>query len=474
MQKTAQERGFLSNLNEKLSPIQDVKKKLSPEFRQVMENLVERDEKARKLALDEYGVSLKQLAENAKTFCDKKDYMRAFSNIAQFHDIVVEIINEWSGVQDMMQESYHKYLLEDIDDETKEKLITFRDKFKPKAANYKTYGFTKNALFDELWEKIKHKMHKHQLNKEFEKAYKEFVNQTKIMSATVVNLQRSLSRTFKQLNGFRNNGKPQEYIKETLAFKKVFEKFSAQFNKYYMTHVKPIVDKLALDRSTILPEQVKPEQKKALPVAPAKQEIKPAELPQVPDLEVSRPTLPMADRSTLPMLQEKRTTMPGEPLPNAFVESKRPTIELSEDDPDVEIISEQKPKEAPKPPSEPQKKAEEEIKHDFSKEGQELYRKIIKINDKEHFEFYHKPSKNDAAKKVIVGQYMKLKNSLSNYNDDLIIKNSHKNFFSNLEKLSNESPILVAKFIYKYAQLIEKTDQKTSNKLKQIVNTMVK
>jgi hypothetical protein len=120
MDKTAQDRGLINKLREKVNISGKLLESVNPEFARTMDSLRSTDEKIRNNASQ-----LKDLVKSSKSLLNRRDYLSAATNMSAFHEKCRYISAELNRFIKTVDLKHYKFLLDQFDDEQKEQLFGY-------------------------------------------------------------------------------------------------------------------------------------------------------------------------------------------------------------------------------------------------------------------------------------------------------------------------------------------------------------
>jgi hypothetical protein len=439
MQKNAQKRGLLDWISEKTDlggiATERVPFLNHPGFKDVMDNLREVDDNARSIALGKAvgngtaptdGMSLKDMLKGAEESLGKNEYMRAAAYLGRFHKKMEDIVNVFSSFKSNLSDIHEKFLLEGLDPETREHISSLRGRLA-----YKQYNFVKEAgikdffvnLFSDdrgralaAWERI--------YNKNGFTLKADIKNILSISNS----MFNALSRSFKDLSKARNKRLVGEYEAILSTILKSFPKYDASFRNFYAKNIKAYADKLVDKPLEVTPPSSKEESGKPS----SKEKVQSLNLP------ISAPL--SSEQST-----SKEFSPPAMSAPSVSVPAKTLKEQTS-------II--------PPPSSSPSVSLPHDTDKTFSlPEGK------IQISPRSQTLFPPAPeaiSSQPGALEIPIPTDEKTQVSGFGQAQAALI--------STLESLSNESPLIVKRYLAKYAAMIQKKDAKLAQSLIEIVN----
>lgn len=412
MQKTAQKRSLLNKLKE-MTNVSGIatEKVFSPEFKELMERLRdETDDPVRAIVTGEQignasppsdGISMKDLLKSAKSNLNRREYMRAVSDLGRFHKKMNDVVRILSSFKSETDKIHEKFLFEGMDEEHKQHLHDLKSRF---ASQHNS--LVKEASILDFLTNIG--TERGRALSGWEKRYPKEIGRLKASANSLLaQSERMLTVTIsvlKELAKSRSVRNPDKYIQDSSKITKEYEKYDRFFKEFYNTNVKGFLEKQELvspvktdnsDKSKELGNQELTDTP-VVPTVPAG---------PIPEALMQHPISP----AYVP-----GSTVGPESIKNIIPVDK--SVPSSGDDrtilaPPPEHISSPAPALIPSPPPLP-KMTPEEMKQ---------------------FEMEHSVA--------------------------------HHEFYQSLETLSHTNPQLMARYIGKYAKSIQSTDLKTAVKL---------
>lgn len=451
MEKTAQKRGLLDKVRENIDLGGIAAEKvpfLNPGFQEVMEKLRTADDVVRSIALGtsvgdqgidpEDKVSLKDLLKEAESALNRRAYMKASAFLSRFHNKMDDIVQAFKTFEVDLTAIHEKFLLEDIDEDIKDQILKQRKRLQGKKASLKSDLIKEAGIGDVLYNLM------HETGRAmaaWEKRYPAKSKAFKNATSNILKLSKSLfEKVLKHFDGMstaRAKRLIEKYEAHTNEIKKLVNAYDVNFRKYYDEHVKFWADKLSEKVETVKEES--------------------ATVPSIKELEIKHPVI-TPENNPISSIHEKQSIAPGESahslkenVPSALAPtlvdapkiqtfySPGPTstqtpgpIPKSPKLPDIKMPSLQSgPATEPSPPPEPEISSSERI-----------------TSQPPPFQGLFGP------KTVTTG-----------------LAPSHaKEIIKNLEALSNESPIILKKYLTKYASILNKSNPKSAKILLDIAN----
>jgi hypothetical protein len=436
MQKTAQKRSLLNKLRE-MTNVGGIaaEKFFNPEFEDVMNRLRDNtDDPVRAIITGSQigdaeapadGASLKSLLSSAKSNLNRREYMKATSDLGRFHKKMYDVVQILSGFKSTLDAVHEKFLFKDLDDESKEHLHDLHQRFTPKAASSREY-FIKQANILDFFANIG--TERGRALSAWEKRYPKQVAQLKKSSAGMLSQsERLLSgvlSVLKEMASARAVRNPDKYILAAAKIIKSFDSYDVGFRNYYTNNVKPfeaIINGFAPKKVDVTN---KPEELGAQEV-----DTNSERNPTPEDLEVA--TLPRNNVPNIPVVDKALSTLPSpfSKVPSVSPHSKTDPSPLNRDT------------EAAPPPSgdteTPASMGNTEVSPPPS--SSPLASKL----------------KSDEVAEQMWGG-----------------KAAHRNFYQTLSKMSGESPVVLSLFIKKYALSIQNNDPATAIQLLNVAKSI--
>lgn len=454
MQRTAQKRSFLNKLRE----MTDVggkatEKYFNPEFKEVMDQLREVDDGVRAIAAGEQvgeasapsdAVSLKDLLKSVKSNLNRREYMKAVADLGRFHKKVFDIVHLLSLFKSNVDKVHEKFLFQDLDEDSKKHLQSFKDRWPGKAASFSPY-FIKEANILDFFTNIA--TERGRALASWEKRYPNKVKKLKNDSNLILTGSEKLLGVI--LSGLKDMAKarsvrnPDNWIvgadKISNAFR-IYDEGNNGFKKFYQDNVKDFLEKQEFMSPTKVDVTDKPQDlgQKNIEMRPNQNKgITDSDFDQTQTLEMKNkvpsyqspavPRIPAAPRIPVapgasPMQHDVTTTIQN---PNHTIEN---------------------PKEAVDP-----------------RTGQ-----IVDLNSNPYLTTTIQNPVQEPLEVIDP-----LTGEITTVTSGLKIKNKvHRKFMNSLESLAGESPTLMAAHISRYAKSIWSSDPETALKLFKIAKSI--
>lgn len=412
MQKTAQKRSLLNKLRETVNLGGKATEAFSPEFKELLDKLRdETDDPVRAIVTGEQigeasapadAISLKDLLRSAKSNVNRREYMKAVSDLGRFHkkmDDVVKILSNFKGNIDKVHE---RFLFEGIDDEAKQHLHDLKSRFAHRQNN-----LVKEANILDFFTNIATERGRALAG--WEKRYPKQVGKLKTDTAKLVGTSEKLLSVvltvLKEMAQARSVRSPDKYIQASDKIIREYNKYNTVFKDYYTTNVKGFLEKQEL-------------------IAPTKTDSgeKAKELGQQEVVAPPRVSPTVIDQLA-PRPPGAGQTIPAAPLPEVL---QAPPVDIEES-----IKTERRPpamlestppgQAIPPPPPSPSAMVPPVMPPKMTPEEMRRLEQMHGV--------------------------------------------AHQKFYDSLQKLSHESPTILALYITKYAKSIQRTDLETAVKL---------
>jgi hypothetical protein len=420
MQKTAQKRSILNKLRE-MTNVSGIaaEKVFSPEFQELMTRLRdETDDPVRAIITGDQigdatppadGMSLKALLSSAKSNLNRREYMKAVSDLGRFHKKMYDVVKLLGAFTSNVDKVHEKFLFEGLDEESKQHLHDLKGRLTPpKSASFQPY-FIKSANILDFFANIG--TERGRALGAWEKRYPKQVGKLKKDTATMVGqsekLLSSVLSSLKEMASARAVRNPDKYIVASSKIINAYNNYDKLFKSYYESNVKGFLEKQEL-----------------IPAPKVDVSDKPAELGNqdvVPDLEVSSPVVaPRSEDVSVHPEPVYPITNPVGP-PSNMDSGGNSSMPIPLVQPRMDTLPSAGNTNVPPPESKPSS---------------------IKMTP--------------AEMKAFEGEHLGTE--------------THKKFYESLSKMSGESPLLLASYIKKYAKSIEASDPVVAINLFKVAN----
>jgi len=480
MQKSAQKRSLLNRLRE-YTNIGGIatEKFFDPEFKKIMDQLRDEvDDPVRAIITGQQignaspsdEISLKDLVKSARSNANRREYMSAVADLGKFHKKMDEVVKKLQDFKNNVDKVHHQFLFKDLDSDTEKYL---REDLKTRFAKYDT-EIVKEAGIGDFWKNISSERGRALAS--WEKRYPKQVAKLKIETNRLIDKSESLLSSvislLKKMATARATRKVDDYILTSEKIIKSYIDYDKSFKDYYTSQVKGFIEKQELLYPTTKPIEdveiisaIKSEEPIILESKKEKEAKDKLELEKIKDkleLEEIKDKLDPKQKA----LREKIKSQLSQPSPSSkIVEPER----LLREQPLSSLPSRIKPEEpiivSPMVTPEPLEKSKE-MPVDIKLPKTELpllspeLESMLKPSSEQK---PPTPAGGVSYRKGPLGQNLPLKPPPQGP-----LKESYIKFINSLESLADESPLILSKYILKYAKLIKKTDPITSNKLTNI------
>lgn len=294
MQRTAQKRSLLNKLRE-MTDVGGIatEKYFNPEFKQVMDQLREIDDGIRAIASGEQvgaasapsdAISLKDILKSAKSNLNRREYMKAVADLGRFHKKVFDMVHLLSLFRSNIDKIHEKFLFQDLDDDSKKYLQSFKGRWPEKSAGLKPY-FIKEANILDFFTNIA--TERGRALASWEKRYPKRVDKLKKDSASILSLsERMLGiilTSLKDLAKARATRNADNYIAISDKISNAFKNYDGGdkgFKVFYQENVREFLEKQEFFTPTKVDVTNKPQDlgKKDIGVQPINSPIDPDDL----------------------------------------------------------------------------------------------------------------------------------------------------------------------------------------------------
>jgi hypothetical protein len=510
MEKLAQQRGITDWMSEKLRPsaiLEKVPFLNDPGFKEVMDKLRKVDDDARSIALGKnVGVSkieikdvtpLKDLLKETETNIKRHEYMKATAYLGRFHKRINDISNILEGFQYDISNIHEKFLMEGLDEETKSHLKSLHKNYTK--ANYQSQLIKEGGVADFFHNLLTQRGRALSI---WEKRYPKMVQALKKAIENILKHSKSLYedvlKNFDSMSTARNRRSVEDYETGAIAIVNKFKKYDAEFSKYYAEHVKKYINKLPAD----LQEKIENEVEKT---------VDESIVEKVPDLDIKDPApFPSKVQQAIkawkcskcnnindhtnafckgcgkqhnpPPISIKQKEDPKSSFVSGPTLEPTPTVTtVPTGTPSFATTTDPTPIKSSETISEPKIPipVQENVSPTPLKELNILQDMGLTAKPKQQeTELQEKQRKERIEQALKIQQENKPKPAPVPVQNPLLVppkfegkiysKKSHIDFINSLESFSNESPLILKKYILKYASMIN--DEQISNELINVAN----
>lgn len=284
MQITAQKRSIWNKLQESTNLGGIAAETIfNPEFQEIMDELRDNtDDPIRDIIGGQGdGLSCKELLKSARSNFNRREYMKTVGDLGRFHKKIDDVVNILNSFAFNLDKVHHRFLFDELDPsrseynkEYAEYLHNLKERFAPKKANFESkikkqagvLDFLKNITTERgralaAWEK------------KYPSKVKELKKETlKLLDASDKLLATILSQ-LKRMAVARAKRQVDDYVKEGSKIVSLFKVYDDNFRKYYDSQISGFLNKQEL----LKPETTKSEEILTEPsITPEKSEIIPA------------------------------------------------------------------------------------------------------------------------------------------------------------------------------------------------------
>lgn len=505
MDKNAQKMR-LSKLREKLSPTGHLEEFFKPEFKEVMENLRKGDDTIRSIVAGEklgdgdpgqFQISLKDLLKSARSNTNRREYMTALSDISRFHAKLREISKALGEINASLDKVHHQFLFQDLKDEHIPHLEDLENRWKAASAARQAEFIKKAGLMD-MWHNLTDERGKSL--RAWEKKYPNKTKDLKRGLTTLLDLgertKDNILATLKDLAHLRATRKPEEYMalaKSNKGLLGAYNTFDKTFQSLYNGSanggfsLKQLVQDLKQFKAVPVKE-TKEMGDQSVPVDKEKFKIK---TDIGPDIKTDV-TVPPAHTKPSHLSMPPMPGAPGKPRLELVHEEddNRPTDKrlgaVPMEDPYLPYL-ETYPVAAPANPQEAAMDALNKLDQRYTVAPPAPYARQQGLDAINRLDNRHlvppagsgvvpNPGSRSAMLSPSPVPVPPTPSELEELGGNRaaevarqIQMGAHASFFTSLQKMGSESPLLLASYISKYAKKIQQSDPATSIQLLKIV-----
>lgn len=254
MQKIAQRRSVLNKLRE-MTNVSGIaaEKFFNPEFQRVMESLREKDDQIRSLvAGDSIGmgdpgsdaVSLKELLKSSKSNLNRREYMSAIAELGRFHKKLFDVVQEIGKLAFDVDKVHHEFLFKDLDEEKKQHLQDLKTRF----AKESNAALVKEASIMDFFYNIGTKRGRALAawEKRYPKQVGKLKKDTAMLQARSEGLLAQVLSALKEMASARSTRNVDAYTKAADKITKSYQGYDKTFRDYYTANVKGFLEKVEL------------------------------------------------------------------------------------------------------------------------------------------------------------------------------------------------------------------------------------
>lgn len=425
MQKIAQKRSLLNKLRENtnFSGIA-AEKVFSPEFQELMERLRnETDDPIRAIISgSQVGdadpgsdpISLKDLLKNVKSNINRREFMKAVSDLGRFHKKMFDATRLITNFKYNVDKIHEKFLFEGLDDDNKKHLLELKSRVTASSTEY----FIKSAGIMDFFANIGTPRGRALAG--WEKTYPKQIGKLKNDTINILKQSERLLGnvlTFlKEMASARAVRNVDNYLKAGDKMVKAYSAYDTIFKDYYNSNIKGFLEKLSPPKEEVLTKEVAPG--------------------DVVNQDIAATTKDGPEPST--------NFSPAPPSEYDFPASSKPSTKPSGINPST----------------------------NFSPAPGSSYPESDKVPDTLQTgapNMTVPPKSNTGTLNGIIAPVVEPPPTLVDKNAPTMISETHAKFYKTLESLSGESPLIVASYIKKYAKSIQHKDVASAIKLLELV-----
>jgi hypothetical protein len=427
-------------------------KYFNPQFKTVMENLRQVDDTIRSFALGvkignphesfEPGKSLKDLIKSIKSNLNRKEYMAAAADFATFDDVFSKINTQIKYLNLTVDSVHDEFLFgkEDkavLTDEQKQRLLALKKKYSHIERSYQLQIVKNAGIMDFIHNSFTNRGKALSMWEErYPKKSKDLKDGGFKLLKDAENCLGHIINNLKEMAEARSSRNPEKYMSLALKISDLYGKFDVNFKDYYVRCIKPFdvyfekFDNNAKENNIQTPVQATPAPTfdADLNMPAAKNQAQSSNnIATVPSIPAAQPSKQVVNVDTNADPHSQTQFPPQSKVPNTLPSSSGPETlkagppSMSEHTPTI-----------PSPPP--------------STMPPVLRPAHLLANDNGEEEF-----KSDQVAK------------------DLKLV-TYTNFYNSLQRLSSESPLILKKYISKYAKSIQGSDPETAVHLFKIAN----
>lgn len=426
MDKFAQRRGLLNKLHEGLNvPLQSAQNFFNPELKEVMKNLRLADDNIRTILTgDKIGNAdvaiedprgIKEILKSARSNFNRNEFMAGVADLGIFHKKLFDVSRFINKLTLSVDKIHHHFLFKNLDQKQQSNIKNLQEHMGRLASTEITY-FVKEAGVMDFFHNIGTRRGRALAMwiKKYPKVAKNLRDGGSRLLDVGDNVLANVLSLLKEMAGARASGNVDSYMEAAKNIDKEYNKFDGGdkgFRAYYQTTVMPFLTQQA---------EMEAQENKVNPIANNN--------PLAYKDEVSNPV-----SSPIPLVNKKEETDNSpQTLPSAELPAAQD--QLDQNSPDKE-------KGAP-----------------IQQETTEQRFKQQLLQQKAPAPTGVEPIRSDLTVGEMEEKYQRERGKNAN----------HTRFYHLLETMANESPLVLTKFIKKYAKMIERTDYETSLKLMKV------
>lgn len=525
MQKTAQKRSLLNKLHEKTN-IGGIATEnfFDPEFKEIMDKLrTDTDDPIRAIIsgqqigdyIPDDKLALKDILKSARSNFNTKEYMKCVADLGRFHKRVHDIVSRIKAFDSNLDKVHHRFLFDELKPETAgynreyaEYLHDLKQRFTPapaaKKASYDADMLIINAGIIDFFKNIG--TERGRALSAWEKRYPGRVKELKSTTLRLIDhsekLLSGMINVLKAMATARATRKVDDYVKHAHRIVAAYKTYDDAFKTYYDSQVKKFLDTQELlfpsksvDTSTETGSQDIGDPKSEPVVDPS-------------SIGVSTTIAPDTSSTTAPLDVTQQQAILADPIQVALQQAAPQQADPQQTAP--QVVQQQAVEDVAPPPPKRKGKANQpgpkatQLGAGALQRAQQAQQQAVHIDNRTPEQLaaakieadrvaaivaapnpLAEKQKRDLAalraEKARAAQQVANPESLAGSPElaqliqqvsDKRSNGSHNKFINSLESLSNEHPIILSKFILKYAQIIQTTDPDTYDKLINIVESI--
>jgi hypothetical protein len=491
MDKIAQKMRWDQKKREQWSPKGKLEEFFQPRFKEVMDNLRLGDDTIRSIVAGEklgdgdpgkHAISNKELLKSAKSNINRREYMKAIADLSRFHDKLREVAKALNELDVNVDKVHRQFLYQDLDDDHRPHLEDLENRWK--AAAVRQAQLRKQAGIMDIW---------HNLTNDrgiaLRKWEKQYPERTKALKTALVTLQAEGEKTndaiiaaLKTLAGLRAARNPEEYMKFANSKSGILGPYSAfdkTFQKLYAGNDKFSIQKFISDmkdfntRSQVPTKETKEMGDQSLPVDKEKMNIK---TDIGPDIKTNV-TAPPGKAGPSHLSMPPAPAAPGKPRLELVPDSEDPITVKTGPRSDMEDPHLPYSTTSPAPAATPADPQARQHALDALQRLQQVHGPTTVAPPAAPAGSGVVPNSGATSINVPPPATPDEIDQLGGHNLARVMRqdsptmhsNTHAKFYNTLQKMANESPLVLAGYISKYARQIQTSDPGTSIQLLKIV-----
>jgi hypothetical protein len=477
MQKIAQRMGTWQTIREHTNLGGLAKENVfDPEFKEIMDKLRDdTDDPIRAIvsgnkigkASPPDNHSLKDLLKLAKSNFNRREYMKCIADLGRFHKRMNDVIKIINSFQYNLDKVHHRFLFDrvtpgstDYDPEYAEYIKNLKEQFSaPRTANYFESSFIKEAGILDFFKNIG--TERGRALSAWEKRYPARIKELKTAIKTLLDrsdslLTKTLS-TLKQMASYRASRQVDDYINSASRIAIEYKPYDALFKSVYEKHIKKFVESPEFSGTTGTTGTT-----------------------GTAEPTVTTESTDSSTRVEAPEEQQPKAE-PSESFSQQLIGLMQPSLSPAPESTSPGDLAATPPATSPQPINPPDKPKGRVRKPSATpaSTGAELAQRALRqvsppppVPAGTSVAPAPQPAAQNPAIKIDPNLPKEEQERLQKLLDRQNPKKGNQEFFESLQVLSNEHPIVLAKFILKYAKAIEKSDPITYDNLINIIKSI--